>query len=118
MQQALRRSTIVGVSQRMMLLKDERAEAGGKKLVDKPGFCRRKPGGGRIRQRELQAAGPLESLGQAGGQLKDIYSPVEKSAAGQTCEAPVAPSPCPPTPHSVIGKEQLMGAWILGCLLH
>lgn len=55
------------------------------------------------REREQQAAGPLESLGQAGGQLKDICSPVEKSATGQTREAPVAPSPCPPTPHLVIG---------------
>lgn len=66
-----------------MLLNVERARAGGEKLADKPGFCRRKLGGGRIGQRELQAAGPLKSLGQAGGQLKDICSPVEKPPLGK-----------------------------------
>lgn len=103
MQQALRRSRIVDISQKMMLLKVERAKAGGKELVDKPGFCRRKLGRGRIGQGELQATGPLESLGQAGGQLKDICSLVEKPATGQKREAPVVPSPCPPTPHSALG---------------
>lgn len=95
-----------------MLLKVERAKAGGKKLADKPGFGRRKLGGGRIGQRELQAAGATRESWPSWWAAQGHLFSGRETATGQKREAPVAPSR-----HSVIDYEQLWkhGPW---CLRH